>query len=144
VCTPQPQCTLCHGDVIVDEDNMTIRHQVFDLPPITPVVTEYLRLRGVCSGCGHKHHGALPACVPSGQLGARALALVGTLSDQFHLTQGKIQRLLKQVMRGVMPEGRCAGTIGATPAWVSTRITVSRCTPSWAEMVPTGQRSAWW
>ncbi|MDO9201805.1 MAG: IS66 family transposase, partial [Hydrogenophaga sp.] len=98
VCRPQPQCALCHGDVIVDEDNKAIRHQVFDLPPITPVVTQYLRLRGVCSGCGHKHHGALPEGVPSGQLGPRALALVGTLSGQFHLTQGKIQRLLEQVM----------------------------------------------
>jgi len=97
VCPPQPQCTLCHGDVIVDEDK-AIRHQVFDLPPITPQVTEYLRLRGVCRSCGHKHHGALPAGVPNGQLGVRALALVGTLSGQFHLTQGKIQRLLAQVM----------------------------------------------
>ena len=34
VCPPQPQCTLCHGDVIVDDDK-AIRHQVFDLPPIT-------------------------------------------------------------------------------------------------------------
>ena len=62
VCTPQPQCTLCHGDVIVDEDK-AIRHQVFDLPPITPQVTEYLRLRGVCRSCGHKHQAhCLRAC----------------------------------------------------------------------------------
>ena len=100
VCRPQPQCALCHGDVTVDEDegNKAIRHQVFDLPPITPQVTQYLRLRGVCRGCGHKHHGVLPTGVPSGQLGPRVLALVGTLSGQFHLTQGKIQRLLAQVM----------------------------------------------
>lgn len=97
VCQPEPQCARCHGDVMVDE-NKVIRHQVFELPPITPVVTEYLRLRGVCSGCGNKHHGPLPVGVPSGQLGPRALALVGTLSGQFHLTQGKIQRLLEQVM----------------------------------------------
>ena len=97
LCRPAPQCALCKGEVVVDEDK-AIRHQVFDLPPITPVVTEYLRLRGVCSGCGHKHHAALPNGVPSGQLGPRALALVGTLSGQFHLTQGKIQRLLEQVM----------------------------------------------
>jgi transposase len=99
VCRPQPQCTLCHGDVVVHEDeDKAIGHQVFDLPPITPHVTEYLRLRGVCSGCGHKHHAALPTGVPSGQLGPRALALLGTLSGQFHITQGKIQRLLAQVM----------------------------------------------
>lgn len=97
LCLPEPQCALCQGDVAVHEDK-AIRHQVFDLPPITPQVTEYLRLRGVCSGCGHKHHAALPTGVPSGQLGPRALALVGTLSGQFHLTQGKTQRLLAQVM----------------------------------------------
>ena len=97
VCQPEPRCTQCQGDVAVDEDK-AIRHQVFDLPPITPHVTQYLRLRGVCSGCGHKQHAALPSGVPSGQLGPRALALVGTLSGQFHLTQGKIQRLLGQVM----------------------------------------------
>ena len=83
----------------VNEDKV-IRHQVFDLPPIKPQVTQYLRLRGVCSGCGHKHHAALPACGraqwPTGP--ARALALVGTLSGQFHLTQGKIQHLLEQVI----------------------------------------------
>lgn len=97
LCRPEPQCTLCKSEVVVDEDK-AIRHQVFDLPQITPEVTEYLRLRGVCSGCGHKHHGALPVGVPNGQLGPRALALVGTLSGQFHLTQGKVQRLLEQVM----------------------------------------------
>jgi transposase len=101
VCQPEPRCTRCQGDVVVSSDgDKAIRHQVFDLPPITPQVTEYLRLRGVCSGCGcgRKHHAALPPGVPSGQLGPRALALVGTLSGQFHLTQGKIQRLLAQVM----------------------------------------------
>ncbi len=97
VCRPEPKCPQCNGEVVIDNDK-AIQHQVFDLPPVKPVVTEYLRLRGVCSGCGHKHHGALPVGVPRGQLGPRALALVGTLSGQFHLTQGKIQRLLEQVM----------------------------------------------
>ena len=57
---------------------MPMRYQIFDLPRIDPIVTEYVMLRGICSGCGRKHHGALPAGVPSGQLGPRALALVGT------------------------------------------------------------------
>jgi hypothetical protein len=58
-------------------------------------VTEYVRLRGVCSGCGQKHHGALPAGVLTGQLGLRALALVGTLAGQFHF---KVQDVLSHIM----------------------------------------------
>ena len=33
--------------------------------------------------------------------------------------------------------------MGEAPAWVRTRMTVSRCTFSWDEIVPTGQSSAW-
>lgn len=51
LCRPEPQCALCGKAVIVDEDK-PIRHQVFDLPPVKPQVTQYLRLRGVCNGCG--------------------------------------------------------------------------------------------
>lgn len=39
-----------------------------------------------------------PAGVPSGQLGPRALALVGTLAGQFHLTQRKVQAVLSHIM----------------------------------------------
>ena len=75
-----------------------MRHEVFKLPKVEPIVTEYVRLRGVCSGCGQKHHSTLPAGVPSGQLGPRALALVGTLAAQFHHTQRKVQDVLAHIM----------------------------------------------
>jgi transposase len=97
LCPPPPQCTACGCAVEADGDK-PMRHQVFELPKMAPLVTEYVRLRGVCSGCGQKHHGALPAGVPSGQLGPRALALVGTLAGQFHLTQRKVQDVLAHIM----------------------------------------------
>lgn len=96
-CFPPTQCDACGSDVEVDGDK-AMRHQVFELPEVKPIVSEYLRLRGICSGCGRKHHGALPAGVPSGQLGPRALALVGTLAGQFHLTQRKVQAVLSHIM----------------------------------------------
>ena len=97
VCPPPEHCERCGADVQGDPDK-PIRHQVFELPQIEPLITEYVRLRGVCSGCGLKHHGALPVGVPTGQLGARALALVGTLAGQFHLTQRKVQAVLSHIM----------------------------------------------
>ena len=96
-CLPAPQCDACGSVVEVDGDKV-MRHQVFDLPRIEPVVSEYVRLRGICTGCGRKHHAALPAGVPRGQLGPRALALVGTLAGQFHLTQRKVQAVLSHIM----------------------------------------------
>lgn len=96
-CLPPAQCDACGSSVEPDGDK-PMRHQVFELPEVKPIVSEYVRLRGICSGCGRKHHAALPAGVPSGQLGPRALALVGTLAGQFHLTQRKVQAVLSHIM----------------------------------------------
>lgn len=96
-CPASEHCERCGADAQGDPDK-PIRHQVFELPQIEPLITEYVRLRGVCSGCGLKHHGALPVGVPTGQLGPRALALVGTLAGQFHLTQRKVQAVLSHIM----------------------------------------------
>ena len=51
-----------------------------------------------CAGCGKPHAGVLPAGVPTGQLGPRALSLVGVLGTRYHLTQRKIRNLLEQLM----------------------------------------------
>ena len=76
---------------------------MFELPQIEPLITEYVRLRGVCSGCGLKHHGALPVGVPTGQLGARALALVGTLAGQFVAPEIFKKRRLSSPARTAAP-----------------------------------------
>jgi transposase len=97
-CPPPQQCG-CGGAVQADGNrDKAMRHQVFELPQIKPIVTEYLRWRGVCADCGRKHHAPLPVGVPSGQLGAKALALVGTLASEFHLTQRKVQSVLEHIM----------------------------------------------
>jgi transposase len=74
------------------------RHQVFDVPPMRAQVDEYRLYSGRCAGCGKAHAGALPVGVPKGQLGPRALALVGVLGRRYHLTQRKIRNLLDQLM----------------------------------------------
>lgn len=94
-CTPAALCA-CGGAVNVQ--GKPVRHQVFDIPPVAPVVQEYRLYSGVCAQCGLGHRAALPPGVPSGQIGARALALVGVLGTRFHLTQGKIRDLLAQML----------------------------------------------
>jgi transposase len=75
-CLPPPQCEACGSAVEVDGDK-PMRHQVFELPRIEPVAREYVRLRGICSGCGCKHHGALPAGAPCVVLVSRQAPNVG-------------------------------------------------------------------
>ena len=94
-CKPEAVCE-CGGQVELDERPR--RHQVFDVPPLRAQVDEYRLYSGRCAGCGKAHAGALPAGVPKGQLGPRALSLVGVLGTRYHLTQRKTRNLLDQLM----------------------------------------------
>ena len=95
-CRPVDVCE-CGAPVqaLADEP---IRHQVFDVPPVKAQVHEYRRYAGRCTGCGKAHRAALPAGVPTEQIGPRALALIGTLGTHYHLTQFKIRDLLARLM----------------------------------------------
>lgn len=94
-CRPEPLCE-CGAEVTVR--GKPVRHQVFDIPPAAADVQEYRLYSGVCAGCGKSHRAALPRGVPSGQIGPRALALIGVLATRFHLTQFKIRDVLAHMM----------------------------------------------
>jgi transposase len=94
-CQPQPLCE-CGAEVAAR--GKPLRHQVFDIPPAVADVQEYRLYSGLCTGCGKPHRAALPPGVPSGQIGPRALALIGVLATKFHLTQFKIRDVLAHMM----------------------------------------------
>jgi len=94
-CKPQAFCE-CGAQIVVA--GAPQRHQVFEVPSLRAQVDEYRLYSGRCTGCGRAHAGALPAGVPKGQLGPRALSLVGVLGTRYHLTQRKIRNLLDQLM----------------------------------------------
>ena len=89
---------VCDCGAPVHADGKPLRHQVFDVPQVLARVEEYRLYSGRCMGCGKPHRAALPAGAPSGQIGPRALALVGVLGTRYHLTQQKIRDLLAQLM----------------------------------------------
>jgi transposase len=74
-------------------DPEPLRHQVTELPPVAPVVTEYRRHRLTCVGCGATTCGALPAGV-GGQDGPRLRAACALLTGAFRLSKAKAARLL--------------------------------------------------
>ena len=94
-CKPAAVCE-CGGQVELADQPQ--RHQVFEVPPLRAQVDEYRLYSGRCKGCGKPHAGLLPGGVPKGQLGPRALSLVGVLGTRYHLTQRKIRNLLDQLM----------------------------------------------
>ena len=93
-----PTAAVCDCGGAVEVDAEAVRHQVFDVPPVRARVEEYRLHAGRCTACGKPHRGRLPAGVPSGQIGPRALALVGVLGTRYHLTQGKTRELLAQIL----------------------------------------------
>lgn len=93
---PPPAVCECGGAVRLEGE--PVRHQVFDAPVVRAQVSEYRLQAGCCTACGKRHRANLPVGVPSGQIGPRALALVGILGTRYHLTQGKIRDLLAEVM----------------------------------------------
>ena len=73
------------------------RHQVFELPPILPTVTEYQLAHCACPDCGRTVRAPRPAGVPALTLGPRAQALVTLLTGQYHLAKRQVATCLRDV-----------------------------------------------
>ena len=97
-CIPET-CNDC-GAHLSGTDPEPERHQVVDLPPIVPEVTEYQRHELECDQCGAKTKAALPEGVPRGMFGPRLAALLSLLTGAFRLSKRQIQRLC-QCLLGV-------------------------------------------
>ncbi len=98
VVTLQPSaCRRC-GEALAGNDPAPLRHQVWELPEIKPLVTEYQRHRLACLRCGETTCAALPAGVPPGQAGPRLIALVALLMGCFRQSKSRVAMFLTQVL----------------------------------------------
>lgn len=94
-CKPAEQCQ-CGGRVHLNEKPQ--RHQVIELPEVSPQVTDFQIFSGVCEGCGRIHWGELPPGVPPGMLGPRAMAVVAVLSGKYHLSKRQVEEILEDLL----------------------------------------------
>ena len=113
VCLPKATCE-CGGHIQANTSRFK-RHQVFELPKIKPVVTEYQQVYGACTQCKTYHFGPLPEGVPKGMLGVRAMSAVAVLTADYHLSKRYTQLLLKDFFN--LPAS--VGTISNAEAIVS-------------------------
>lgn len=92
-----PNCRGC-GESLTGEDLDPLRHQVWEIPPIEPIITEYQRHRLSCPNCGKITCAELPAGVPTGQSGPRLVALANLLMGCFRQSKRRTALFLETVL----------------------------------------------
>ena len=112
------ECEYCgNGDVEI-EDGDFIRHQVFEMPEIRPIVIEYRQYRYWCDDCGEWHTTMLPLEAGKGMLGPRFQAMVGLLAGKYHMSNRGIEEYLEDAFALKVS----LGTVSNTEARVSEAI----------------------
>jgi transposase len=99
-------CRRC-GTLLHGEESDPLRHQVIEIPPITPLVIEHRLHRLVCPCCSTSTCATLPADVEASPYGPRLSALVGLLGSVFPLSFSKTQ-LLDQLLGVEISRGAIA------------------------------------
>jgi transposase len=112
-------CEQC-GALLLGDDNNPERHQVTELPRITPTVTEYRRHRLCCVSCGASTQAPWPATMPSGSFGPRVQATVGFLTGRLGASQREVQDLLATVCHTEVS----VGSVGALEQAVSAALAI--------------------
>ena len=74
-----------------------VRHQVFEIPPITPEVTEY-RLHSVTDSNGKTHQAKLPEGVSESPFGPRLVALICLLTGLYRLSKRQTAHLMESIL----------------------------------------------
>jgi transposase len=90
-------CRRC-GQSLDGNDPEPLRHQVWEIPEIKPLVTEYQLHRLACPCCQETTCGRLPCGVPQSQAGPRLVALVALLMGCFKQSKRRVALFLEQVL----------------------------------------------
>jgi transposase len=91
------ECRRC-GEKLSGCDPEPLRHQVWELPEIKPLVTEYQRHRLCCPACGETTCAELPAGVPQGQSGPRLMAFTGLLMAYYRQSKRRTAEFLSTLL----------------------------------------------
>ena len=110
-------CGQC-GTLLLGADPEPERHQVTELPRITPIVTEYQRHCLCCVACGASTQAPWPATMPMGSFGPRVQATVGYLTGRIGASQREVQDILATVCQTEVS----VGSVGALEQAVSAAL----------------------
>ena len=91
-------CRRC-GKPLTGIDPEPIRHQVWELPEIKPIVREYQQHRLACRCCGITTCASLPVGVPNSQSGPRLVAFTGLLMGHFRQSKRRASLFLQDLLK---------------------------------------------
>src|SRR5207245_6975960 len=99
-----------------------LRHQVWDIVEIKPLVTEYQLQRSTCPCCQESTCAQLPSGVPASQGGPRLVALVALLMGCFRQSKRRVALFLDSVLNQPCSPGwvvklQQQATAALTPAY---------------------------
>ncbi len=111
-------CEKCGGKRLSIELASPWRHQVWDIPEIRPVVSEWQMFSGICKDCGHDTKARLPQGVPRGNFGPNTQVVVSLLSGVYHQSK----RFIKNIMADIFGLNICIGSISTCEKNISEAI----------------------
>ncbi len=119
------QCSSCHAALLGD-DPAPFRHQVIEIPPIQPVVTEYQWHQLVCPDCGETTRAPWPEGVPSGTYGPRVHATVALCTGSYRLSKRTTQQVMDDLFGVPMSVGTISQSEKATTEVVAEPVEEAR------------------
>jgi transposase len=108
------------------EDLTPQRHQVTEIPPVKPVVTEYQLHRLICPACGEATRAEVPPGVSPGEFGPRVQAIVALCTGAYHLSKRTTQTVLDDLFGVSLGLGTIANLEQATTQAVAESVAEAR------------------
>src|SRR5256712_11402376 len=118
-------CVRCQQSLDGD-DPQPQRHQVFEIPPIRPVVTEYQVHRLSCPSGGEATQAAWPTGVARGMVGPRAQAVGSLCTGAYRLSKRTTQRVLDDLFGLQVSVGTISHLEAATTEAVASPVEEAR------------------
>ena len=93
----RPKTCACCGESLRGEDKNPYRHQIVEIPPIEPIVTEHRLHQLTCERCGNLTRATLPDDINPSGYGVRVVAMVALLSGMYRNSQRMVQSALAEL-----------------------------------------------
>ena len=92
-----PHACPCGSTDLEKTDEEPLRHQIVDIPPIQPEVTEYVQPLFRCKNCGEMIYQPLPDEIKRRYFGPGLLAVVGILTGSLNTSKRKALAVVNEV-----------------------------------------------